>query len=287
MQINITKTARAELFRERLLRAMGDAGSNQSHLSRETGVDRSTISQLIKSDGPRLPNAHLVGQCAAVLGVSADWLLGLTDKKEQAADLLAASMRMTEASRALIDDRIFQWHQEAAGYKIRHVPAGLPDMLKTRAMLEWEYAPTLGRSTAQAIQDSENRLALMRRSRSDYEIAMPSHDLQAFARAEGYYSGLPLAIRVEQIERLQDLTTEHYPSLRLCLFNARRLYSAPVTIFGPLLAVVYLGQNYLSFRGLERVDALTAHFDILVREAEVPARDLPSVLTNLHDEIRS
>jgi hypothetical protein len=51
---------------------------------------------------------------------------------------------MTEAPRALIDEAIFGWHREAAGYKIRHVPATLPDMLKTRAMVEWEYAPATG-----------------------------------------------------------------------------------------------------------------------------------------------
>ena len=285
MQNLFTKSYRAELFRERLQQAMKESGSNQSHLSREAGVDRSTISQLIKSDGPRLPNAHLIAQCASVLGVSADWLLGITDKKESAADLLAASMSMTEASRALIDEQIFQWHQEAAGYKIRHVPAGLPDMLKTSAMLEWEYAPALGRSTTQAIKDSESRLELMRRSRSDYEIAVPLHDLRAFAHAEGYYSGLPLQTRLEQIDRMREITTEHYPSLRLCLFDARRLYSAPVTIFGPLLAVIYLGQNYLAFRDLKRVDAITAHFDTLVREAEVPSRVLPKCLKSLRAEI--
>lgn len=287
MHTKTDKRDRAHLFRDRLSQAMVEAGSNQSHLSRMAGVDRSTISQLLKGDAARLPNAHLVAQCASVLGVSSDWLLGLTDKKESAADILASSMSMTEASRALIDEQIFQWHQEAAGYKIRYVPAGLPDMLKTRAMLEWEYEPSLGRTTEQAINASENRLELMRRSRSDYEIALPVHDLHAFAHAEGYYSGLPLETRLEQIDQLLRLTKAHYPSLRVCLFNARRLYSAPVTIFGPLLAVVYLGQNYLTFRDHERVDAITAHFDTLVREAEVPARDIPEVLERLREEIKA
>ena len=285
MQNFTDKRDRANLFRDRLRHAMAEAGSNQSHLSRMAGVDRSTISQLLKGASPRMPNANLVAQCAQVLGVSTDWLLGLTDKKESAADLLASSISMTEAPRALIDEQIFQWHQEAAGYKIRHVPAGLPDMLKTRAMLEWEYEPSLGRTTEQAINASEDRLELMRRSRSDYEIALPLHDLRAFAHAEGYYSGLPLKTRLDQIDQLFTLTKAHYPSLRVCLFNARRLYSAPVTIFGPLLAVVYLGQNYLAFRDHDRVDAITAHFDTLVRNAEVPARDLPQFLETLKAKI--
>lgn len=285
MRIITDKRERAQLFRGRLKRAMAEQGSNQSQLSRQTGVDRSTISQLLKGDVPRMPNANLVAQCAQVLKVSADWLLGLTDKPESASDLLDSAMGFTEASRALIDEQIFQWHKEAAGYKIRHVPAGMPDMLKTRDMLQWEYAPSLGRTTDQAINASEERLNWMRNARSDYEIAMPIHDLQAFAHAQGYYAGLPLETRINQINTLISLTKKHYPSLRLCLYDTHRLYSAPVTVFGPLLAVIYLGQNYLTFRDRDRVDALTAHFDTLVREAEVPARNTPDLLESLRNDI--
>jgi hypothetical protein len=63
-----------------------------------------------------------------------------------------------EGAESLVDARIFDWHKEAEGYKIRHVPAALPDMLKTRAMLEWEYAPHLGRSASQAIGAAQDSL---------------------------------------------------------------------------------------------------------------------------------
>ena len=69
--------------------------------------------------------------------------------------------------------------------------------------------------------------------------------------------------------------------LRVSFFDARQLYSAPITIFGPLLAVVYLGRNYLAFRDTERVTALTTHFDQLVREANVSARSVPAWLAEL------
>ena len=71
------KRDRAQLFRTRLSQAMETAGSNQSALSRAVGVDRSTISQLL-APGTRLPNAHVVAECAAAVGVSGDWLLGLS-----------------------------------------------------------------------------------------------------------------------------------------------------------------------------------------------------------------
>jgi transcriptional regulator with XRE-family HTH domain len=279
----IDKRARAAQFRQRLAIAMRDKGMSQSHLARTVGVDRSTVSQLLKGAGARLPNAQVVGECAAALGVSADWLLSLSDRPESAAEMLASSLTLTEAARALVDEQIFAWHKEAAGYKIRHVPAALPDMLKTHAMLQWEYAPHLGRTTEQAIGASEDRLEWMRGSTSDYEIALPLHEMACFARAQGYYAGLSRDIRLEQIDQLIAINEQIYPRLRVYLFDARRVFSSPVTVFGPLLAVLYLGRNYVAFRDSERVQAFTAHFDGLVREASITARGLSDHLRTLRE----
>ncbi|WP_434614225.1 helix-turn-helix domain-containing protein [Tabrizicola sp. M-4] len=278
------KRDRSALFRARLAEAMADKGMSRAALARAAGVDRSTLSQLLAT-GTRLPNAQLAADCAQALGISADWLLGLTGRPEPIADLLATSLTVTEAPRALIDETIFGWHREAAGYKIRHVPATLPDMLKTRAMVEWEYRPQLGRTAEQALGAFADRLHWMRQARSDYEIALPLHELAGFAEGTGYYEGLPAAIRAEQMDRFILLTEQLYPSLRLYLFDARRVFSAPVTIFGPLLAVVYLGRHYLAFRDSARVESISQHFDWLVKEAAFSARDVPAHLRALRDRI--
>lgn len=280
----IDKRDRAILFRTRLATAMADRAMSQSDLARATRVDRSTISQLLQSD-KRLPNAQLAADCAQALGVSADWLLGLSGRPEPVADLLATQLTETEAPRALIDEAIFGWHREAAGYKIRHVPATLPDMLKTRSMVQWEYAPQLGRTANQAIGAFEDRLAWMRGARSDYEIALPRHEVDAFAHGCGYYAGLPIDIRLDQMDRMIDLAETLYPSLRLYLFDARRVFSAPITVFGPLLAVLYLGRHHLAFRDTARVESFGRHFDWLVREAEMGARDVPSYLRGLRSRM--
>lgn len=279
--MQLDRRERAKLLRSRVALAMEEKGLNQSALAREIGVDRSTVSQLLSSPLPRVPNAQVVAGCAAALGVSADWLLGLSERPERAADIVAASVSMAEAPRALIDERIFAWHRDAAGYKIRHVPAALPDMLKTHDMLRWEYEPHLGRTIEQAIGASEDRLALMRQNQSDYEIAMPLHETESFVRGEGYYAGLPVVIRQAQVERMIRLHEQFYPSLRVFLFDARRVFSSPLTVFGPLMAALYIGQSYLVFRDAERVRAFLRHFDFLVREASVSARDFPGHLRAL------
>ncbi len=275
------KRDRAHLFKIRLSEAMAVKSATQSGLARDVGVDRSTISQLLTRDTARMPNAQVVAECATALGVSGDWLLGLSDKPERAADLLAASMQVSQAPRALIDEQIFEWHQEAAGYKIRHVPAALPDMLKTRAMLQWEYEPHLGRTAKQAIGASRDRLDWIQQSLSDYEIAMPLYEIESLSTSTGYYRGLPRDVRDEQMQYLTQLHAELYPSLRVFLFDARRLWSAPLTVFGPLVAVLYVGQHYMAFRDRERVRVLTEQFDGLVREAYVSERDWPAHLQAL------
>ncbi|MCG6884668.1 MAG: helix-turn-helix domain-containing protein [Silicimonas sp.] len=269
------KRNRAILFRTRLSQALEARGQTQSGLARAVGVDRSTVSQLLNEETTRLPNAHVVAECASVLGVSGDWLLGLSDLREQAADVLAGSMQVSQAERSHFDEQIFAWQREAAGYKIRHVPATLPDMLKTEAMLRWEYAPYLGRTTDQAIGASRDRLDLLREEMSDFEIAMPLFTVDSFATATGYYRGLPDEVRRGQIDYMLELHAQLYPSLRVHLFDARRLWSSGLTVFGPLIGVVYLGQHNLVFRDRERVRNLADHFDGLVREASVSARDWP------------
>ncbi|APX11922.1 helix-turn-helix domain-containing protein [Tateyamaria omphalii] len=277
----LDKRLRATQFRTRLTRAMQDQNMSQSALARAIGTDRSTINQALNDDGARLPGAQIVGACAQALGVSADWLLGLSDRPESAAALTAAALTLTEAPRALIDERIFAWHQEAAGYKIRHVPAGLPDMLKTEEMLAWEYGPHLGKTTTQAINASRDRLDWMRAAQSDYEIALPIYELHSFASGTGYYADLPADMRHSQLDQLLDLGTQLYPRLRIYLFDQRQVYSAPVTIFGPLLAVIYTGGHYMAFRDRERIETLSLHFDTLVRQASYTARDLPGHLQGL------
>lgn len=281
MAIMVDKRDRAALFRQRLAEAMGRRGLSRSALARAVGVDRSTVGQLLAEGQVRLPNAQLAADAAQALGVSADWLLGLTDRPERPGDVIAAAMALTEAERSSADAQVLDWHREAAGYKIRHVPASLPDLLKTEAVKHWEYAAFLGRSPDPASTSMQAETDWLRAASSDYEIALPTHELQSFAAGSGYWAGLPDAVRAEQLAHLHALCDELYPSLRLFLFDAKRAYSAPLSVYGPRLAVIYVGRFYLAFREGERVRSLIRHFDWLVREAVVDARDAADHLAAL------
>ncbi|WP_170207290.1 hypothetical protein [Roseinatronobacter monicus] len=91
-------------------------------------------------------------------------------------------------------------------------------------------------------------------------------------------------MRAAQLAHLRALSDQLYPSLRIYLFDARRVFSSHLTVFGPLIATLYLGRHYLAFRDRARIDAFSEHFDWLIREADITARELPHYLDTLNDD---
>jgi transcriptional regulator with XRE-family HTH domain len=263
------------------MEAMSMKGMTKSGLSRATNVDRSTIGQLLNNDHPRLPNSQLAADAANALGVSVDWLLGLTNRPETPGDIVAAALSLSPAERTSADEQLLEWHHEAAGYKVRHVPATLPDILKTKRMLDWEYAPVRERRLPEAFSAMQDQLHWLSSGVSDYEIAVPIHEIESCAAGTAYYKGVDEGVRYEQLDFIADQCDQMFPRLRIFLFDAQRVFSSPVTIFGPNLAVVYVGQCYLAFREVERVKSLSSHFDWLVREAVVDARNVSNHIRSL------
>jgi len=275
----------ARIFRERLTEAMGRSKMRASGLAQRIGVDRSTLSQLLSEGTDRLPRADTAAAMASELQVSLDWLLGLSSETRRGADILHESMQVAESAQTPVDEQLVRWHQEASGYKIRLVPASLPDLVKTDDVLRYEYRDFEGREAEEAIVAGSDKLESTRMPEADMEVCMRLQDLRAFADGSGIWEGLGAGARAEQIDRMLALYDELYPSLRLYLYDGLRQYSVPYTIFGPIRAALYVGQFYFVFNTKEHVRVLTRHFDELIRSAVVQAHDVPSVLSELRKAI--
>lgn len=268
------KQERSNLFRTRLLSRLNAIGMSRSELARQCHVDRSTIAQLLNSEDVRLPNAHLAAECACALQVSSDWLLGLTERSETSAGLLSTACEITDAERTPSDEQILRWHREASGYKIRHVPATFPDLLKTEKVMEFEYANFIDKTPEQASSAMRESMQWLNTPGSDYEICLPTSMLRSMMQGTGYWEGLDETSRLEQLDYLVKVSRESYPSLRIYSFDNKKVFSSPITVFGHLLAVVYVGRYYLVFKESLQIQALTRHFDDLIREADIDARSL-------------
>ncbi|MFQ5973179.1 MAG: helix-turn-helix domain-containing protein, partial [Alphaproteobacteria bacterium] len=263
----------ARLFRARLDEAMERSGIGPSALAQRAGVDRSTLSQLLSSDNDRLPRADTVAAIAVALQVSLDWLLGLSREAKLGADILHESVQITPSARSPVDEGLERWQEEAVGYKIRYVPASLPDLVKTDEVLRHEFSDFVAKTTDQAIAAKQSRLDYTRLPETDTEICTSTQGIQDFADGAGIWTGLPVGTRLEQLDQMIVLFEELYPTLRMYLFDGRTHYSVPYTVFGPLRAAIYIGQAFFVFNTTEHIRVLTRHFDELIRAAVVQASE--------------
>ncbi len=273
------------IFQARLAEALERSGLGRSAFAREAGVDRSTLSQLLSPGNDRLPRAATVAAFAAGLHVSLDWLLGLSQVEKPGADILQQSLQIEPSPANPADERLARWHAEAAGYKIRYVPTNLPDVLKTDEVIGHEFSAFQGASPRQARAESQARLAYMRLPETDMEVCSPLQHIEGFARGEGVWSNLGAAARRDQLRHMADLVEELYPSFRWFLYDELTRYSAPITVFGPKRAVIYVGQMYFVFNTTEHIRVLTRHFDNLIRAAVVQPPQVGALLRGLLDDI--
>jgi transcriptional regulator with XRE-family HTH domain len=257
----------SDLFRERLKTLLRRSELSQSAFASSVGIDRSALSQLLSGSTTRLPRAETLLNMAVEHKVSLDWLLGLS-QDEGVTGEIRDSFEIEEGSGAFDRTLLARWHAEAMGTKIRYVPAGIPDLLRSEALIDHE-ADISNRSRELQADETQYRIDYNRRPETDMEVCMARHTLEVFARGFGVWSGLAPGRRREQLEHMAGLLDDLYPAFRMFLYDGRQRYSIPYTIFGPYRAAIYVGDMYLVLNATQPVQTLTRHFDNLIRAADV------------------
>jgi transcriptional regulator with XRE-family HTH domain len=274
-------------LRQRLDEVVSRSGRSRSAFAEQAGVDRSTLSQLLSPANSRLPRLETLLAIARDQEVSIDWLVGLSNVGPMQAEMMQEHTAFEPMRRADNDERLMAWLQEAVGYRVRYVPTTIPDLLKTDAVIRYELADFVAASPSQRIETSAARLAWTRAPETEMECCSSVQSLRGFARGEGIWAGLGAEERLAQLDHIAELTRELYPALRWFLFDGLERFAAPVTIFGPLRAALYLGQLYLVLTSTEHVRTLSRHFDDLIRGAVVQPPDIADFVVQLRRQVRT
>ncbi|MYB03073.1 MAG: helix-turn-helix domain-containing protein [Acidimicrobiaceae bacterium] len=275
----------ASRFRERLRELLADSGRSQSDFAAEAGIDRSTLSQLLSAGDRRLPRAETLAAIAEASGASVDWLLGLTDGGPSRADIVHEEFALNLDELSSLDETWIDWHEQSAGSKIRTLPASLPDLVKTEAVIRHEVQRYATVRPEQRIETSTAPLELARAPGSDLECCNSIQAIEGFARGWDVWASLEHRHRVAQLDRMIELCEELYPTFRWFLYDSRQRYTSAITIFGLERAVLYLGQMYMVLNNRRHVTTFVKHFDDLIRVAVVQPPDMPRLLRKLRSEI--
>jgi len=285
-------TARARMdttdaagFRKRLQSLIDRSNLNQAAFARSTRIDRSTLSQLLSADGPRMPRAETLIALASACNVSTDWLLGLTPREEVGSQIIESMMQIQAHTRSPIDERFVGWLREAEGYRVRTVPESFPDFLKTEDVLRFEYQGSSFNRIGTSLEAVEERLELMRRPESELEVCVSLQSITMMAKGEGKWEGLARTARLRQLEHFSRLYTELYPSLRIYFYTLTETYSNPFTVFGPKRVALFLGTSFLVLNGIEHVRLFSRRFDDLIRLAVVQPHQIVETLTEIQAEL--
>ncbi len=282
----VDRKALLTTFRERLGHVLAASGTTRTQFAAATQLDRSTLSQLLSPSNRRLPRLETLVSVATSEQLSIDWLVGLTHTGPMQAEMVPETMSIERDALTHNDERLIRWLQEAIGYKIRYVPSTMPDLLKTDAVMRHELGHFVASRPEQKIETAAARLAWTRRPGTDLECCSTIQSIEGFANGENIWRDLPRPIRREQLDHMARLTDELYPTLRWFLFDGLQRYAAPITIFGPQRAALYVGQMYLVLTSAEHVSTFTQHFDDLIRGAVLQPPDVSKFLANLADGLR-
>jgi len=267
----MSKRQTAEIFRSRLAQLQAQSMMPQSRFAQAIGIDRSALSQLSSGQNPRLPRAETLLALAKEFRVSTDWLLGLTEDR----GVTTQALNSVETEQALDDENrtaMERWHHEAVGQKVRYVPAQLPDLMRTPAVTAFQ-AQSSAQERRRLQRQTDRKLHFSRMPDSDIEMCMPLQTLNSFALGQGAWAGLPAYDRAEQLDHIAGTLTELYPAFRMYLFDGRKHFAPPMTIFGYLRAAIYAGDIYLLVRSKQLVHELAHAFDAQIRNAEVHAHE--------------
>ena len=272
-------------FRERLAELVAQERRSLTAFARDAGIDRSTLSQLLSANNRRLPRAETLAAIAEASGVSVDWLLGLAHGGPSRTDIVHEEFALNLDELSPLDEAWIGWHEQSAGLKVRTLPASLPDLLKTEAVIRHEVQRYATIRPEQRIRKATAPLELARAPGSDLECCNSIQAIEGFARGWDVWAALEHRHRVAQIDRMIELCEELYPTFRWFLYDGRQRYSSAVTVFGLERAVVYLGQMYLVLNNRGHVMTFVKHFDDLIRAAVVQPPDIPRLLRKLRAEI--
>ena len=278
---------RVVIFQQRLSSLIAESGCNRANFAKSVGIDRSTLSQLLSPDNVRLPRADTIASIAEHYQISIDWLLGLSQEGPLGTNIVPSPLELgefTDASESIYDT-FLQWHREASGYKVRYVPTTLPDLLKTEEIAAYEFVRYGSEKVDQSVRDNQLLLLQQRHPGSELEVCQSIQVVRSFARGEGVWSGLPVKSRIDQLQRMVELCDELYPGFRWFLYDAKQTYSAPFTVYGPLRAVLFIGQLYVVINSVEQIRKLSNRFDQLIRAAIVQPHEIQRELENLITEI--
>lgn len=281
------KKQRAALFQKRLRQVLEDHGQSLNAFCRAHGLDRPTITQLLIAKDSRLPRGDTLAALADALGVSTDWLLGLSEDRQKGVELVFEAFAVKQVQDMPVEAQWYSWHEEAQGTPIRYVlNEGVPEMLKTPETLTYEFAPMIGAAAAAHMAESEERKKFIGFGQENYSACCSHQELGLFAGGHGLWVDMPAAARRAQLQFMAHEIERLYPSAQYYVFDEMKILAHPFAVFGKKRAVIQCSGDYLVYTRETHINYFISLFNRYIQNATAHPHEAAQYVERLAKTVR-
>ena len=229
-----------------LSRRLNDAMTHRqftvSQLSYGSDITKAALIRLLSDDLDRLPDTYTLVKLAHALDVSLDYLLGLGLQRMDSAMSFGADFFPDPfSSENTVYEELFL--SQTGGYFV-YVCETLPELLKTRAVLEIELGDTARAAAYHARMEAVCSAAATRENNG--LVIMDRRTIDQLISGTGLYVGLNAQQIREQIERLTSFIDSQQPTLTACVVDYRNHGLAQVFLSTPCRVVSRMGDGYVT-----------------------------------------
>ncbi len=276
------------LFQQRLNQAFKEQDIVPARFSKQTGIARSTLSDLLKGEDIRLPRLDTIVALAEHLDVTSDWLLGLSNEKNKVSEIIESALQVAETEQASKDkDPLHQWlSTEMTDTKLRQACLFFPDHMATIDVLLYKYKDRYEHHglTSEKV-DAFSHSYRDKIEHISVEMCAPLVNIETFAYGHDIWSELALEARQRQLLALADRLEETYPKHQMYLYDGLRNKPPMFILYGHQKASLWIGSYHLIFHIPKQVEAFHKQFDQHIRNTLIYPHEAPNYLRELTKKV--
>ena len=247
-----------------------EKGVSAAELSRRSGVSKSTISEILSAEQPKLPNLITLYKMCRVLQIAPSYLLDFlsewrvdksADAQMQSVFLAPSEFHHSDFFRKLLYD--------INSGEVIYFPTSIPEFMKSIDIMELEEADQKN------IFDYVSEINLMEPSEMQGTIVHDSHMLKKFFSGSGVYQHLSSYRRKELRDQLLSFSTHESWQENSFVVDFRVSGYSPLLLTKTNLAASYINGGYLLVQ--------SAHFAKKVRSKIYAQIERRQDITSLRD----
>lgn len=275
-----------ETFQERLKRSIQALEISPTEFCRKNDIDRSTLTQLMHNKDLRVPRIDTLAKLSCALGVSSDWLIGISNEKGTMAEIMSESLRTIPSydSASEYKEPLEQIAETGdIDTKIRHHLITVPEYLYLDKIIPQYYSNLRVNDREEFSKIIDRFIHVLRPNvpKMAFETIFSVQVLQKMVERRDRWRNISKEDIRDQLLHIADYYEEIYPQQQLYLYDEVDRLCAPMLIYGSKKVSLWVGSFHFVFNASNVVNAAHENLNAMIRIAKYLPHQSPDYIRSL------